>query len=80
MQRNKGQASKAHDYLMTSLRINKELKNELNEAETAYELGLLYKDQKNEKDSTKFFKQALAYYKNIQAKDEIAEIENLLSN
>lgn len=79
VQRNKGKVAKAKDYLMTSLRINKELKNELNEAETAYELGLLHKDLKNSKDSRKYFQQALAYYKNINAKEEIVEIENQLS-
>jgi len=33
----------AENYLCTSLRINKELNNEMNKAETEFELGLLYK-------------------------------------
>ena len=56
---------------MTSLRINKELKNELNEAEAAYELGILYDDQGNNKESKKYFQMALKYYRGINAKNEL---------
>ena len=68
----------AEEYLKASLRLNNELNNDLNFAETAIELGLLYKEL-NIKDSYEnYFNKALEYYEKINAKDKVAEIKGFL--
>nr|MDA3860703.1 tetratricopeptide repeat protein [Melioribacteraceae bacterium] len=64
----------AENYLLTSLRINKELKNKLNTAETDFELGLLYKDMKKPSGANNHFKLALHYYNECGCQTEIARI------
>ena len=67
-------------YLKTSLRINKEYKNSLNEAETNLELGILYKQWKKPDQSKKCLEDSLTYFKKIRAVHEIANIEQYLAN
>lgn len=69
----------AENHLLTSLRINNELKNELNFAESACELGVLYDEVGRTADATEYFKKALSYYKKIKASDEINKIKLLLN-
>lgn len=64
----------AENYLLTSLRINKEIKNELNRAETNYELGLLYEEMENPAKAKSHFKLALQYYDEFSCKNEIEKI------
>jgi len=64
----------AENYLLTSLRINRELSNELNTAETNYELGLLYKEMNKPTNAKSYFKLALYYYKKYDCKKEIIKI------
>lgn len=80
IQRHFKKYSLAEHYLYTSIRINKELKNELNDAESEYELGILYSEKGDLKESKKHFLAALKYFKKIKAQKEIKEIERNLKN
>ena len=68
----------AEEYLKASLRLNNELNNDLNFAETAVELGLLYKELNIKNSYEYYFNKALEYYEKINAKDKIAEIKGFL--
>jgi tetratricopeptide (TPR) repeat protein len=72
--------AKAESFLKTSLRINQEYKNKLNEAETYLELGILYNDWEKTSRAETSFKDALKYFKNIKAINEIKNIEQYLVN
>jgi hypothetical protein len=65
-------------FLLTSLRLNDELGNQLNHAETSYELGILYNLTDDKEKSEKHFTDALGYYKKINADEEVNVIEDLL--
>jgi tetratricopeptide (TPR) repeat protein len=64
----------AESYLLTSLRLNKELQNELNLAETSIEIGRLYKETGRTNESKQYFNNAIKYYKKIKAVNELASI------
>ncbi len=68
----------AESYLKTSLRINKEYKNKLNEAETNLELGILYKQWKKSDLAQECLEDSLYYFKKIKASKEIENIEQYL--
>lgn len=70
----------AESYLNTSLRINKEYKNRLNEAETNLELGILYLEWEKPDKARKCLEDSLAYFKKIKAVHEIENIEQYLTN
>jgi tetratricopeptide (TPR) repeat protein len=70
----------AENYLLTSIRLNRDLGNLLNEAEAAYELGILYSEKKMTEESTIHLNKALNYYKKIKADNEINEIKSYLPN
>ena len=80
IQRNKNNYESSENNLLKSMRINMELGNKLNQAETAYELGILYKDIRKNEESKKFFQEALNYYKKINALHAIPDIKNYLPN
>jgi len=69
----------SEDFLLTSLRLNRDLNNELNYAETAYELGLLYLNMDNKKEADLFFNESLVFYKKNNARTQIAKIQSHLS-
>ena len=75
--RKKKMYPKAEHYLNTSLRINVEIGNKLNKAETNVELGILLKDRKKTKESNENLEQALKYYESIKARERIRQIESL---
>jgi tetratricopeptide (TPR) repeat protein len=77
--RNKGDYHVAENYLYTSYRLNKEAGNQLNLAETNFELGLLFEQTKDKTKSELHFKEALTYYTKIKAKEELEEINKHLS-
>jgi tetratricopeptide (TPR) repeat protein len=66
----------AESYLLTSLRLNKELQNELNTAETSIEIGRLYKETGRTDECKLFFNNAINYYKKIKAVNELAVISS----
>jgi len=59
----------SENYLQTSLRINTDLQNLLNLAETNYELGLLCVDIKKLKDAKKYFNLAVKQFKQLKMND-----------
>ena len=72
--------SLAENFLLTSLRINKEYENELNYAETSLELGILYKQWKKFDKAKESFEQSLNYFKKIRAVHEIENIEAFIAD
>lgn len=79
IQRNLKNFEKSENYLRTSIRINKELGNRLNEAETSYELGMLYKDLGNIQDSKSNFTDALKYYRQLNALPRMNEVKDMMT-
>ncbi len=67
----------AENYFLSSLRINKKYKNQMNVAETSLELAKLYDAQFKETERDIFLEAATKYYKKIGAIQKIEEI-NLL--
>ncbi len=65
------QYSIAWSLFQTSLRLNAELKNELNTAETHFELGELEAERKNQQRAREAFIRALEHFTNVGAKKEI---------
>ncbi len=70
--------SLAENYLQTSLRINTELGNLLNRAETEHELGLLFIELNKKQKADVYFKNAIAAYKEMKAFDQVKKIESYL--
>lgn len=70
----------SENYLETSLRINSELGNRLNHAETSVELGKLYVELKQIAKARKILNNALKYYNRINAVIEINKINSILKN
>jgi len=68
----------SESYFQISLRLNKELGNKLNSAESAYEIALLYDDLNNDEQKTFWLNGSLKYYKNINAAEKINLIEKML--
>jgi len=69
----------AEKYLNISLRLNDEIKNRLNNAETSYELGLLCSESGNESEKSDWLQKALKYYEEIKASQKVSHITGLLS-
>lgn len=80
IEREKGNFKLAETHLLTSLRINEELSNRLNYAETAVELGILYTNKKMIIQARKYLEAALNYYKQINHKDRMKYIRELLAS
>ena len=72
--------SQAEIYFQTSLRINDELENKLNHAETSVELGVLYKQMGKVETALISFNSALNYYKSIKHNEEIERIQKFLQD
>ena len=68
----------AENYLLTSLRRNRELENELNEAESNYELGILYNRIGKAAEAKKALLSAYNYFKKISSSNMVLKIESLL--
>ena len=65
----------AESYLLTSLRMNLELKNHLNAAETYFEIGLLEQQRGNTQQATAAFEQAHKHFMDIGAQGEAGRAE-----
>lgn len=65
----------ATSYFLTSLRMNRELKNRLNEAETWFEIGLLERQRRRREETLKAFAEALAIFRKIGAAAEVKRTE-----
>jgi tetratricopeptide (TPR) repeat protein len=68
--------SLAENHLLTSLRLNHELSQELNAAETDYELGLLYKNVGKKSEALHHMMNALQYYTKNNSKTIYMEIQS----
>jgi tetratricopeptide (TPR) repeat protein len=68
----------AESYLLTSLRMNLELKNQLNAAETYFEIGLLEQKRGNASQATAAFEQAHRHFMEIGARGEVGRVEMAL--
>src|ERR1035437_1372180 len=79
IERELGEHEKSENLLKTSLMMNIELGNKLNEAETSVELGRLYYKLKDKKKSLDWFTKAITYYRGQGSKKKIMEIEPLLT-
>ncbi len=69
----------SESYFLTSLRINTELDNTLNNAETLYELGELYIDMNKKDEAIKCLKKTLRYYQSLKADVHIKRVKNLIN-
>ena len=78
LERKKKHYKIAQNFFCSSLRINKELENELNYAETAVELGILFSGTKKTDEAKEYLTVALKYFKRIKADDEINRIKFFL--
>jgi tetratricopeptide (TPR) repeat protein len=65
-------------YLLNSLRINSAFNNELNVAETSFELGLLYEKMNDLQSKNTNLKRSQNYFKNIGASTKVEIIEKML--
>lgn len=65
-------------YLLNSLRINKSFNNELNAAETSFELGVLYEKMHDPKSKMSHLKRSKEYFTDIGASDKVKKIEQFL--
>lgn len=77
--REKGEYDSAEFMFLTSYRMNDELSNELNLAETAVELALLYKKQNKEELVYKYYDEAELYYKKNRCFRDINRMKTLLN-
>jgi tetratricopeptide (TPR) repeat protein len=68
----------AETYLLTSVRINTNLKNEHNIALTSLELAALYEEKNNSQSKESYLTRALNYFKQINAFKEVKKIEDML--
>jgi len=68
----------AENNLNISIRLNEELGNKLNAAESAFEIGLLYNDLGKSKKKTHWLKKSLNYYLEINAPEKVKMIEEML--
>jgi tetratricopeptide (TPR) repeat protein len=70
----------SENMLQTSLRLNNEIGNKYNYSETAFEIGLLYKEWQKNDLAVKYLKESLEYYNSISAERQIHKIELLLDS
>lgn len=66
----------SENYLLTSLRINQELSNKLNQAESSYELGALYSEMGYKEKAKEFFSEAANYFKSINSQSMISKLQD----
>jgi tetratricopeptide (TPR) repeat protein len=67
IERNQSNYKLSENYFLTSIRLNQDLSNDLNKAETLYELGKLYVDMNQNNMGLDVFKSALDYFRNINS-------------
>jgi tetratricopeptide (TPR) repeat protein len=76
--RESGRYKESENLLKTSLMINIELGNKLNEAETSVELGRLFLLLDEKRKSTEMFRNSMAYYRSQGSEEKIKEINGYL--
>ena len=79
IERSRKNYNDAETFLLNSMRMNTSLRNTLNIAETAFELGLLNDDIGNERGKTDWLQKSLGYYSEIDATEKVTLIKKLLN-
>lgn len=79
IERNLGNYTVAETNLLNSLRINESMNNEMNAAETAFELGLLYEKMNDSQQKHSYLKKAKEYYKKIESLVNVERIDSMLA-
>jgi len=79
IERNQMHYDSADKYLNISLRLNNELENRLNTAETSFEYGILSDKNGKVSEKTDWLKKALEYYSEIKAAGKVDVIEEMLA-
>lgn len=69
----------AESYFLSSLRLNEELENQLNFAETCFELGILYDEMNKPETKQKYLKKSYDFYKRIGHKTEMEKIRIMMN-
>jgi tetratricopeptide (TPR) repeat protein len=70
----------AASYLQTSLRINVELNNHLNIAESHFEIGLLEVARKNTAEAIQAFQKAKAEFRKVGAQEDVKKTEDQIDS
>jgi tetratricopeptide (TPR) repeat protein len=78
IERHRGNLKLAENYLLTSLRINQELSNALNRAETLSELGFLYVNMGQNNKALENFLPALDYFQSINLSGMINKLKDAI--
>lgn len=78
IERFRGNLKLAENYLLTSLRINEELSNSLNRAETLSELGCLYINMGQNNKALENFLSALDYYQSINMSSMVNKLKEAI--
>lgn len=66
----------SENYLLTSIRINQELFNKLNEAESLYELGILYTEMDIKEKAKQCFGDSSKYFNSINSHTMVTKLQN----
>jgi tetratricopeptide (TPR) repeat protein len=75
IERNLSNYKLSENYFLTSLRLNQDLSNSLNKAETLYELGKLYVDMNQKNMGLEVFKSSLEYFRNINSAGMVRKLK-----
>ena len=79
IERNQKRYESADKFLNISLRLNDELENRLNTAETLIEYSILSEKNGNSSQKTDWLKKALEYYAEVKAAGKVDMIEEMLA-
>jgi len=79
IERHLGNYKIAETNLLTSLRINESFNNQMNAAETAFELGLLYEKMNDAYQKNSYLTKAKDYYKKIESMVNVERIDAMLA-
>jgi len=71
---------RSEEYLQKSYELNMELNNNLNAAESAFELAILFKQILNKEKSSNWFKLSAYYFESIGAKNRLKSMEDTLKS
>ena len=71
---------KSEEYLLKSYELNIELNNNLNAAESAFELAILFKQILNKEESNNWYKISANYFESIGAKNRLKSMEDSIKS
>ena len=71
---------RSEEYLQKSYELNMELNNNLNAAESAFELAILFKQILNKEKSSNWFKLSANYFESIGAKNRLKSMEDTIKS